>query len=90
MSSEQLRDSLQRIHEELAQGPSVNPEVRELLVRIMADIDLLLAEGQSEPPQTKDSLIHRLRESIQHFEDSHPALVSLVGKVADGLSNIGV
>ncbi|NNM61671.1 MAG: DUF4404 family protein, partial [Steroidobacteraceae bacterium] len=38
MESEHLQQQLAQLHAELADAPQIDPQVRELLVKVMADI----------------------------------------------------
>lgn len=35
-------------------------------------------------------LVHELKEALLHFEESHPKLTGLVGRVSDLLSKMGI
>lgn len=88
MPDQHLREMLEQLHAELQQAGSVDERSRELLRNVMADIDTLLgpsaAEAQPEPLAT------RLREAVDEFEESHPALTEAVGRVVDALAKMGI
>jgi hypothetical protein len=90
MERNELRETLGRLHEELARGRPIDPEVRHLLVDVVRDIEATLEPSEEESEHTLDSLVARLREATQHFEESHPSLTSAVGQVADALSRMGI
>ena len=71
-----LRENLERLQRELAEGPELDPEGR-----------ALLAEEERDAP---DSLVERLRSAADRFEESHPALTVVVGRLADALANLGI
>ncbi len=47
-----------------------------------------LERGETLPES--DSLLDRLRDAFEGFEDRHPTLTSMVGRVADSLSDLGI
>ena len=69
---------------------------RILAQRESADEDASTAEEQSEESMSEASasetggVLGALRQSVHHFEDTHPFLASLIGRIADGLSNMGI
>ena len=90
MEKDQLHETLQQLHRELEHAEEVEDTTRELLQSLMGDIQKVL-EGTSEQslPQHR-SLIERLKDATQHFEDEHPRLTTAVGRVIDTLSNMGI
>jgi hypothetical protein len=67
----------------------VDTEARALLGEVLEDIRGLL-ERSGESPHTKQSLADRLGEAARHYEESHPTLFAMVGRVVDTLSNLGI
>ena len=90
MSESQLREHLERLHTELEETDSVDDEARRLLVEVMRDIRAVLDRSDGEPASSNPSLADRLAEATQRFEESHPTLAAMVGRVADTLSNLGI
>jgi len=85
-----LREELERLHEELQRTPSIDAESRQLLSELARDIRTLLERSDDERSESDASLGERLREATERFEESHPALTSLVGRIADQLSRMGI
>jgi hypothetical protein len=56
----------------------------------MRDIRQVLDRSGEELGRPHSSLIERLRQARQHFEESHPTLTAAMGRVADTLSNLGI
>jgi hypothetical protein len=54
------------------------------------DIEAVLERSEHETAEAGESLIDRLRETTSHFEESHPTLTELVGRLADVLSHLGI
>ena len=80
---------LEKLHEELQRaGNEVDGRSRELLRAIMSDIRAIIEPTEEAAPL--DSLGQRLRESVDAFEGSHPALTEAVGRVVDALAKMGI
>jgi hypothetical protein len=90
MEKDRLREDLERVHQELARSESVDAASRGLLVDLLHDIEAVLERSENERTESGDSLIQRLRETMGQFEESHPTLTELVGRVADVLSRLGI
>ena len=87
MTDKKLTNLLEQLHNELADTEAVDEKGRELLRALNADIETLLERSENE---TDDSLLERLQESIDHFEESHPALTSVLSHIMTALSNAGI
>jgi hypothetical protein len=90
MSKEHLHELLEELHKELESTDSVDADNRPLLAELASEIRELLDRAAGEEPEDEESLPERLLDVGRDFEDSHPRLVSLIGRVADALSKIGV
>jgi len=87
----ELRERLQKLHEELENTDSVDVDARELLGELLADIRSLLDRSSDEDAaHTPDSLSERLEAATREWETSHPTLSAAVGRVMDTLSNMGI
>ncbi len=51
-------------------------------------MDRRLSEG--EEVEAEEGLVDELRDSVRHFEASHPELAAAVGRVADAFGSIGL
>jgi CII-binding regulator of phage lambda lysogenization HflD len=87
---QRLRELLEELHNELEQDESVGREPRDLLRTVMGDIQERLDRDGEEAPDWPASLGDRLRESLEHFGESHPTVTSTVGRVIDALSSMGI
>ena len=87
---ERLRELLEELHGELEQDHSVGEQPRDLLRTVMGDIQERLDRDTDEAQDWPSSLGDRLRESLEHFGESHPRVTSTVGRVLDALSNMGI
>jgi len=82
-----LRDILDELHTALESAPEIGEEGRNALHKAVADIRTALDEPDSE---RVESLGDQLSQALERFEESHPQLTSIVGRVADALSDIGI
>lgn len=93
MESEHLQQQLAQLHAELADAPQIDPQVRELLVKVMADIAPLVerppAQARVEPPEAS-SVADRLEAVAVQFEVGHPALATSVRRFLDMLVKAGL
>ena len=88
MPDQHLREMLEQLHTELQQAGSVDERSRDLLRDVMADIHKVLEPSSAEAHP--ESLVSRLREAVDEFEESHPALTEAVGRVVDALAKMGI
>jgi uncharacterized membrane protein YccC len=88
MERERLRQDLEKLRELLAASPSAGEEARQRLEAVIRDIEAILGETEEEPGE--ESLVERLREATDSFEESHPTLTEVVGRIADVLSRMGI
>jgi polyhydroxyalkanoate synthesis regulator phasin len=88
MPDQHLREMLEQLHAELQQAGSVDERSRDLLRNVMADIHEVLEPSAAEAHP--ESLVTRLREAVDEFEESHPALTEAVGRVVDALAKMGI
>lgn len=89
MPEQELRETLETLHRELSQGAALDPESRHLLAELASDIEALLAQERAEPA-AGGPLAERLRAATERFEESHPDLTAVVGRLADLLANLGI
>jgi hypothetical protein len=94
---EQLKATLDRLRQELAQIDHVDPALRQQLAQSLAEIQAALQEkvaGSAPSPAAaatkRESLIHRLQETAKRFEASHPILSENIGGLIDTLSSSGI
>ncbi len=87
MTQRALRNELEHLHRELSEAPSLDPEARALLAEVAADIERLLAQ---DAPESAAPLARRLSAATERFEETHPQLTAVVGRLADALANLGI
>jgi hypothetical protein len=89
MTDQSLRELLEKVHNELERIEVTDEAERERLRHLDADIrDLLKRSG--EKVVTDESLLERLQDSIDHFEDTHPRLTMMLSQMMTILSNAGI
>lgn len=92
MSKERLANLLHQLQTELSNTEDLNAELSEQLRLTAAELRQLLdaedAAGVND--EASQGIIAQLRQAATRFEDSHPALTSTVGRIADALAQLGI
>lgn len=81
-----LREDLEKLRRELHEGPELDAETREVLAGLAHEIEEVIERSGG----AEHTLGERLRVATEHFEESHPALTAVVGRLADMLSGVGI
>lgn len=89
MQNEKLRETVAELEQALSALDKVDESTRQRLQTAVAEIREAL---QDEPPPSaiRTTLVDRLYKAVEDFEESHPTLVTLIGRLADGLSQMGI
>ena len=82
---ESLQALLVRVHERLNEAGSVDEGSRELLGRVMGDIERALQQDGGAQTHTP-----RLEALAVRFEADHPALAALLRRLVDLLGKAGI
>ena len=91
MNTDELKQTLDTLHEELTHGQQLDEEARARLQVLLEDIQNVLATNPQQPSDVDDEgLGERLQEAVSEFEAAHPRFSQLIGRIADGLSNLGI
>ena len=93
MPKEQLGNRIQELLDELEKVEPADPAARDRLAQVLHDIRTMVAESEQESELESDaheSLRERFDEAARQFEESHPTLTAVVGRVADSLANLGI
>ncbi len=85
-----LRETLEELHQELESTEQVDPEARELLEEVLSDIREVLQRADHPSGEEHGSLVDRLADATQRFEEDFPSLTAAVNRVATALSNLGI
>lgn len=87
-SEDALQAALHDLHTALDGAEDLDAEDREDLVTAIEEIREKL--GDSEEAQEDDSIGGRMLAAIERFEDRHPDLTKIMGRIADSLSEMGI
>jgi hypothetical protein len=83
----ELRDVLEEVHEVLEGTPELSDLDRQELTNTLNEIRSVL---EASDDSLYGSLVSRLRSVVESFEDRHPKLTEIVGRVADSLADLGI
>ena len=86
MTDQKLTQLLEQLLGELSNATGLDDKSRELLRALNADIESLLERSG----ESRASLLERLEESIERFEESHPALTATLAQLLNALNNAGI
>ena len=86
---QQLQESIDHIREELASGEPLTHEDRKLLENVLGEVSGVIQSDQSEHSLAEE-FFDDLREMGERFEESHPKLPIVIGRIADALSQLGI
>ncbi len=86
---EQLRESIRHLQEELASGHPLSAEDRTRLERVLAEVTGMI-EAEAHDESRVEEFFEEVREASDRFEDSHPNLALVLGRIADALSRLGI
>lgn len=84
-----LRELLERLHNELEQTGSIDEKGNEMLRHLDSDIHRRL-ERSGEEAAKDEPLVERLQDTIDHFETTHPNLTLTLSEMMTILSNAGI
>lgn len=87
MSSEDLRELIDRLRKEVEALPDDDVDARRRLNTIIGELDKKLAE-----PGTEDhhGLVSNLQDSIKELEVRHPDTTTLLNNIMMTLANMGI
>ena len=90
MENKELRTLLNQLHEEIKNTQEVDEKGSKLLLKLEADIHLLLERSEEDREPLHPSIFQNLENTVTHFEVTHPNLTELVSEVSEALSNAGI
>ena len=67
---------------------SLDDDTRKELAEAAVEITMVLTRGQRS--EQTDQVAGSLRERLEEFEASHPQLALIVGRLIDGLGQLGI
>jgi hypothetical protein len=89
MTDQNLRELLEKLHDELERIEVTDEAERQRLRHLDADIRDLLRRSGAET-DTDEPMLERLQDSIDHFEETHPQLTLMLSQMMTILSNAGI
>jgi hypothetical protein len=93
---QELRDTLAHLHEQLENHAPLEAESKALLLSTIQEINEALERAgsgsgtRSDADEEEPTLLDRLGEMTEDFEENYPAISSAIGRVATALSNLGI
>jgi hypothetical protein len=89
MPREQLRQLVNKLHQELAGTEQVDAESRRLLNQLTGDIEELVGESETGAEHHATAL-ERAEEAALGFEAEHPQLAGVLREIMSALSRLGI
>jgi hypothetical protein len=89
MSIEKLRSTISELEQELRGTKTIDNESRRMLEQAVQEIRAALHE-EGRPAGDRQSLIERLQDSVDRFQSTHPSLTAVLGRLIDGLAQMGI
>ncbi|MCA9513960.1 MAG: DUF4404 family protein [Myxococcales bacterium] len=91
MKTQQLKDALDEVQREAAAGGELDERTRELLESLRDGITRLLTTPAAErAPEDTEGLVELVKGGIDQFEGEHPRLTTVMGRLADALTAMGI
>lgn len=90
MARKQLQVTLEELHDALGDAEQIDDDTREMLQTVTVEIQRLLDEEASPTQQDVHTVSSELKELLLRFESEHPQLTGILGRIADGLANLGI
>ncbi len=92
MSANELTQWIDKLHQALSNGPSIDEEAAEKMRELLKDIESAL-DQRKDPPSDSEaspSLTARVQSLLTDFEIQHPTLSSHLNAIAERLSDMGI
>ncbi len=90
MDKNELHDLLNQLHEEISNTKEVDEKGLALLRDLEADITALLERSDETLEPVHPTIFKTMKETIIHFEVTHPTLTEQVAKISEILSGAGI
>lgn len=85
-----LQSLLESLHRELASLDKVDDRTKQLLSQVTEDVQKVLERDEDSPVEDDAGSSENVRSAIREFEAEHPKLAETLGRLADGLANLGI
>lgn len=86
----ELKASIDHLREELADGDPLSKEDRALLDDVLSQASGVLEQEDESGHSLSDAFFDDLGEAARRFEESHPKLAPVLGRIASALSQLGI
>lgn len=90
MDDSDLRETLEKLHQELEQTETLDDESRQRLEHLMGDIRTALDREESSPDEDYQSLGEQIGDAITLYDVSHPSLTIALRHALEILSGAGI
>jgi hypothetical protein len=88
MEQQKLRELLDTLHQELEQVDSIDENTEVVLSNLRSDMQRLLDE-KAGTIHKDESLMARMNDALEHFEEGHPKLSITLQLLLESLARMG-
>jgi len=90
MEKKRLQQTLQELRDLLSEEGDVDAQTRSELQQVLEPLQKLLQRDEALSQEDVRPVDRGLKELLLRFESEHPQLASILGRIADGLANLGI
>ena len=90
MDKPELQALLESLHRELASLDKVDDRTKQLLAQVTDDVGRVLERDEEVADDDVATSQDSVRNAVLEFEAEHPKLAETLGRIADGLANLGI
>jgi hypothetical protein len=90
METDEFRQLLRQLDEEIKSTSTVDKKGSDMLRNLEVDINTLLERSEEDTIVVHQSITQRFEEALSYFELTHPKLTVAIAKLLESLSNAGV
>ena len=88
MPTQDLRQQLDQLREQLEQQPPLDEEQREAIQALIVQLESQLA--LDSPPPADETLVDGINLAVERFEVSHPTLAGTLRNIMQSLVSMGI
>ncbi len=90
MEKKRLQATLQELQDALPGTGPIDDSTRALLQSVTEELNRLLHQEEQLSAEDLGPVDRDLKALLLRFETQHPQLTSILGRIADGLANVGI
>jgi hypothetical protein len=90
VDKKRVLDALATLKAELAGDQDIDPQARETLERMAADVQARMESGAAPTGEDEESLSGQLDDVLLGFEAEHPKVTAAINQVAAALASLGI